>query len=415
MLGEFYQSHHFVRKTQHVKPCVGLRAYALAAGFVVIFGSFPTCATTNGCYTFDVSNRHVTITKFDASFIGALSVANTFEGCPVTGIGDWAFSDCTNLTSVTIPDSVTDIGEKAFSLCGRLTSVTVGNGVTNIGDYAFNACTSLTSVAFGSAVTRIGNSVLQNCNALANVTIPNSVTQIGDSAFNNCTNLTSVALPDSVTRIGNRAFFNCACLTSAKTGDGVTRIGDYAFFNCTSLTNVEIGIRVTSIGNNAFLYCRNLTGITIPDSVTGIGNSAFRSCDRLSSATIPSGVTNIGDRAFSCCDSLNGVYFKGFPPKTGENIFESPHISHMTVYYPDGTPGWEAKFADRPTAPWILLGTTKTSTNRCELAGRLTATHRTCHRWSPWWLILLISIPGVLLWLFRRPIQRRRRACRLPP
>ncbi len=113
----------------------------------------------------------------------------------ITGgsIGDRAFSGCTGLTSVTIPDSVTSIGGYAFSDCTGLTSVTIGNGVTSIGESAFYGCKGLTSV-----------------------TIPDSVTSIGENAFYNCKGLTSVTIPDSVKSIGNRAFYGCTGLTSIK-------------------------------------------------------------------------------------------------------------------------------------------------------------------------------------------------------
>ena len=69
----------------------------------------------------------------------------------VTSMG-YAFSYCTSLTSITIPDSVTSIGEYAFLFCTGLTSVTIGNGVTSIGYAAFGNCTGLTSVTFEGTV-----------------------------------------------------------------------------------------------------------------------------------------------------------------------------------------------------------------------------------------------------------------------
>ena len=133
----------------------------------------------------------------------------------VTSIGEYAFSDCRSLTSVTIPDSVTSIGEYAFYKCKSLTSVTIPDSVTLIGGAAFYECTSLTSV-----------------------TIPDSVTNIGADAFSHCTSLTSVTIPDSVTSIGHDAFFLCRSLTSVTIPDSVTSIGGDAFYFCTSLTDV---------------------------------------------------------------------------------------------------------------------------------------------------------------------------------
>ena len=107
----------------------------------------------------------------------------------VTSIGNYAFLDCTGLTSVTIPDSVTSIGYRAFAYCRGLTSVTIPDSVTNIGNYAFYGCTSLTSVIIGNSVTNIGNYAFLDCTGLTSITIPDSVTSIGEGAFCNCDNL----------------------------------------------------------------------------------------------------------------------------------------------------------------------------------------------------------------------------------
>ena len=104
----------------------------------------------------------------------------------VTSIGEYAFSQCSGLTSVTIPNSVTSIGASAFSGCSGLTSVTIPNSVTSIGGEAFYNCSGLTSVTIPNSVTSIGDGAFSNCSGLTSVTIPNSVTSIGSSAFDGC-------------------------------------------------------------------------------------------------------------------------------------------------------------------------------------------------------------------------------------
>ena len=101
----------------------------------------------------------------------------------VTSIGDWAFADCSSLTSITIPNSVTSIGRGAFDNCSSLTSITIPNSVKSIGEGAFYKCSGLTSI-----------------------TIPNSVTSIGDWAFSNCSSLKSIKIPKALTNIGPNAF-----------------------------------------------------------------------------------------------------------------------------------------------------------------------------------------------------------------
>ncbi len=322
----------------------------------------------------------------------------------VESIGDYAFSSCTNLTSVTIGNSVTNVGDYAFEDCYYLTSATIGNGVTNIGSYVFAGCRSLINVTIGNSVTSIGHEAFHNCDSLTSVTIPdsvisigreafwdcdsltsvtlgNGVTSIGDFVFAWCTSLTHITIPQSVTSIGATAFNHCYSLTSATIPNSVTSIGDGAFSSCTSLTNITVealnsvycsrdgvlfnksattliecpggktGIYnipdgVTSIGDGAFYYCFSLTSITMPNSVTSIGSDAFSFCTSLTDITIPNSVTSIGRRAFYYCPSLGGIFFQGNAP---DFSFDP---ANATVYYLPGTTGWGATFGGRPTALW---------------------------------------------------------------
>ena len=150
-------------------------------------------------------------------------------GDGVTTIGDYAFRDFRDLTSVTIPNSVTTIGDDAFGVCSSLTSVTIPNSVTTIGKSAFSGC-SLTSVTIPNSITTIEQSAFSGC-SLTSVTIPNSVTTIGESAFSGCRSLTSVTIPNSVTTIGKSAFASCSSLTSVTIPNSVTTIGYEAFDN----------------------------------------------------------------------------------------------------------------------------------------------------------------------------------------
>ena len=173
----------------------------------------------------------------------------------VTSIGSWAFSNCSGLTSISIPNNVTSLGSSVFYNCSGLTSVTIGNSVTNIGSSAFEGCSNLTSI-----------------------NIPNSVTIIGSSAFNSCYRLTSVTIPNSVTSIKSGAFSSCSGLTSVTIGNSVTSIGDYAFFGCSALTYITIGSGVESIGLSAFTYCNNLTDVyCYAEEVPSTSTDAFDS------------------------------------------------------------------------------------------------------------------------------------------
>ena len=158
------------------------------------------------------------------------TVVNNGTTYSVTSIGDWAFSDCTSLTSVEIPNSVTSIGNYAFSDCTSLTSVEIPNSVTSIGRSAFSGCSGLTAVEIPNSVTSIGERAFYGCSGLTSVEIPNSVTSIGDFAFHGCSGLTAVEIPNSVTSIGDGAFYGCDRLHSVTIGAGVLYIGSSAFY-----------------------------------------------------------------------------------------------------------------------------------------------------------------------------------------
>ena len=202
----------------------------------------------------------------------------------VTSIGYNAFKDCTNIESVTIPNSVTNIEQNAFENCYNLTSVTLSNSLTSIENFTFSNCTLLTSI-----------------------TIPNSVTTIGYGAFCSCTSLQSVTIPNSVAQIESRAFENCYGLTSITLPNSLISIADETFKGCTGLTSITIPSSVMTIDNSAFYNCSNLTSVTIPDYVRSIGNEAFFGCEKLTSVKIPKSVSNIGNKIFGACSSLASI------------------------------------------------------------------------------------------------------------
>ena len=279
----------------------------------------------------------------------------------IVGIGNYAFWNCTSLTSVTIPNSVTSIGDEAFRNCSSLPSVTIPNSVTSIGTSAFSHCSSFTSVTIPSSVTSIELSTFEYCSSLTSVTIPNSVTSIGYWAFYYCTSLTSVTIPSSVTSIGGRAFYNCSSLTSVTIPNSVTSIGYWAFRGCSSLTSVTIPNSVTSIGGSAFestgifndnsnwengvLYISNclvaakesLSGVyTIKNGTRIIADYAFRDCSSLTSVTIPNSVTSIAKGAFSGCSSLTSVTIPNSVTSIGDGAFDGTSIYNNESYWENG-------------------------------------------------------------------------------
>ncbi len=245
-------------------------------------------------------------------------IPKTFEyggiSYTVTSIGDRAFYDCSDLTSVSIPNSVTTIGGNAFRGCSSLKTITLPNGVTGIAYATFAYCSALTSV-----------------------TIPGSVTSIGDYAFQYCSSLATVTIPGSVTSIGAGAFWGCG-LTSVTIPYGVTTVKECAFLDCSGLTSVTIPGSVTSIDDSAFNGCSSLTSLKIPNSVTSIGHSAFYRCGSLTSVMIGSGVTSIDDFAFANCSDLAHVYcLAEHVPQTANDTFSDSPIGNCTLYVPEAS------------------------------------------------------------------------------
>ena len=273
----------------------------------------------------------------------------TYNGLPVTEIGDKAFFECSSLTSITIPNSVTSIGENAFAVCSDLAKVNYTGTIDGWAQIEFGDYGSSNPLYYAKKLYI--NDVLVTT---ANIT---TATKISDYAFYNCTSLTEIVIPDSVTSIGDYAFYNCTSLTKVNctgTIDDWAQIefGDYdsnplyyakrLYINDVLVTTANI-TTATKISDRAFRWCDSLAEIVIPDSVTSIGNLVFQGCSSLTSITvdnnntsyksidgnlyskdgktliqyatgktatdftIPDSVTSIGEDAFYNCTSLTSI------------------------------------------------------------------------------------------------------------
>ena len=337
-------------------------------------------------YAYDPNTWQFTITGLADWYSGHLPLPAMLDGyCPVTAIAPNAFLNCTNLTSVTIPNSVTHIGYNAFIGCKSLTSIDIPNSVTDIGDGAFSYCRALTAITLPDSITSIDSYVFHCCYGLTSATLPGSVTNIGDGAFSYCDSLTAVFFNGNYPDILSEAFYNTSDtlvlyyfpgatgwpayshgiptqevplsyehthsdtqirikkladwyaghlpLPPTLSGRPVTAIAAYAFYNCTNLTSVTIPASVASIGNDAFFSCSSLTSIGVAahnDTYASIDGVLFdKPLETLivcpggfsGSFTLPDSTANIGEFAFTYCKALTAVTIGRSVTGIDENAF----------------------------------------------------------------------------------------------
>ena len=203
--------------------------------------------------------------------------------------------------------------------------------VTDIGDYAFSGCHSLTTLSLGENIKTIGSYAFYDCTQITgSVTIPQSVTSIGNEAFRWCSGIDSLTINNAATSIGEWAFASCFGIKTLSLGEKIKTIGYNAFSDCSGLTNVTIPQSVTSIGPYAFAYCTSLKNITIPEKVKTIEPYTFGWCTSLKYITLPAGLTSFKDRLVSCPAGFtkqspkNGAIYYNNDKTAAERLRDNP-------------------------------------------------------------------------------------------
>lgn len=205
------------------------------------------------------------------------------------------FKDCTELKSVTIPQSVSIIGFCAFNGCSGLTRIVVedGNPFFDSRDDCNAVIESDTNILYSGCQT---------------TTIPASVESIQNEAFQDCTTLTSIDIPEGVELIGVRAFAGCTGLERVTIPASVAAIGIANFQGCTALTDVTIAEGVKEICREAFQDCTALKSIVLPKGMKRVDAVAFQGAISLETITLPTGMTKIDSEAFYRCTALKTIY-----------------------------------------------------------------------------------------------------------
>lgn len=320
----------------------------------------------------------------------------------VESIIDRAFTNCRNLSAVTIPASVTSIGAGAFWYCDSLKDIYYNGSIES-----WCGITGLNNLTLKGRMLHIGGKELTGelvipdgvqsivawaflgCDNVIRVILPESLKNIGAAAFLGCEKLTSIVLPESLECIGANALGGCTSLKSIVIPKNIKNIESYSFSCCDSLVgiyyqgNIEswceingldnlllkgrilyidgkelagelvIPEGVNDIADGAFSGCDKLTSVVLPESLERIGNSAFSGCSSLNGINIPESVTSIGDHAFEGCGALTEIHIPSAIKTVGRYAFKD--CSSLTIYgngcrfgwyewNPDGRPVFEAEF-----------------------------------------------------------------------
>ncbi len=250
----------------------------------------------------------------------------TYQGLPVVGIGNYAFSSYTNLASITLPDSIVNIGEKAFYYCSSLTSIVIPNSVEKIKISAFEGCRSLTSITLPFVGETLKNNENYHFGYIFgaqsfydnSLYVPTSLKEviitggslIDHEAFYGCKSLTSIILPNSLESIEYGVFSDCTSLIYNEYDNGKylgNETNPYLVLvsaKNTEITDISISEKTRFILDSAFMNCQSLVSIIIPENIVSIGTYAFEGCKALSNISIPSHIDMVGGGSFIGCDSL---------------------------------------------------------------------------------------------------------------
>lgn len=371
------------------KKLIALLAFLLSAPQAMFAYDFSQNGLAYGILSTEDKTCEVSYCSYNLlTVVIPSTVVNNGTTYSVTSIGNYAFSDRSDLTSVEIPNSVTSIGEWAFYRCSSLTSVEIPSSVTSIGDYAFCGCSSLTAIQIPSSVTSIGERAFYGCERLHSVTIGAGVLSIGSNAFstpekviwlcntppegydnaegsvnyvantsyNRLRNVKVYPYLSSLFEVGGIKYvpvspsertceaIDCAYdITSSVVHIGrtvnyqgvemtVEDIRPYVCYDNDHMKALHFDGYVGDIGDYAFYDCDSLAGIIIPNTVDSLGASCFEGCTALTQAILGDSITEIPGSCFRDCSSLAEITIPAAVHSIGNNVFEGcTSLANVTI------------------------------------------------------------------------------------
>lgn len=300
-----------------------------SSGQLLIYGSGPMYS-----YSGTVTGTHAPWYNY-RSAITSISFSHTSNSADLPiSVGDYAFLDLTELTSVSLYKYVSGIGDYAFKNCSSLRTVSFSDNVSDIGRGAFTNCSSLRSISLPDGISRLNAYMFNNCSALQYVYIPDGVSFIDKYAFYNCTALRDIYIPFTVSSVEPYTFANCISLSSLTLPSSLSSIKEYAFSGCRSLDNVTVPNSVYTIENNAFENCYSLKSITLSKNISKISDYTFSGCSALETLALPENVSKIGTYAFNGCNKLRCISLPDFLSVIGTSAFHNcSALTHIHIPY----------------------------------------------------------------------------------
>lgn len=252
----------------------------------------------------------------------------------VVAIGDHAFSECTSLGNIIIPQSVESIGFGAFSY-SNISEIGLPDNLKSIGAAAFRD-SDIKEIIIPESVKDIETTIFANCRKLQKVQIlTKQIDGIPDNTFDGCSSLKEVNLPSSVKYLGKSAFYDTQSLEQLDIPSSCTEIGSNCFYY-SGLTYIKIPDGVTELKGEMFANCNNLETVDLPQTLSNFDKKAFYGCSKLKAINIPNGITEISSECFSYCISLSEVVF----PNTLKRINSKAFLncsSLKRICIPEGT------------------------------------------------------------------------------
>lgn len=310
---------------EYVKFGTGLETLA--------YGMFKWCYSLE---EIDLSETNVeTIDSY--AFSDCSSLTTVLFPPTLRTIGGSAFYNCASLETVDIPEGLQKVGASAFYGCG-LRSLTLPNSVVELGNYAFAQNKQLTSIQLGTGINWIPTACFSSCNSLVSLDLPDFIEEIGPQAFMYCASLTNLNFTNTLRYIDTQAFYSCTGIEEVNVPDNVEEMGEGVFKYCSNLKKATIGSGIRELPKETFYECYSLSELNLKDGLETICRFNFANCESLHTLIIPSTVKVLENGLNFLWNSTvqDIVCHANVPPVGNSNTAEPWYGSYDTarVYVP---------------------------------------------------------------------------------